>query len=1498
MEAPLLTQKATESIIFPSQNPNSELNLLISSLQDIEKQDFTLKGHTSKILSIDIDPSSKLLASGDESGHVKIWSFQEKREIFTIKLIDSPINSIKFNPNQNSVFISQQNSILLVDLESKMTKQVLNSHSDTVTSIVIANDLNVLITGSADSTIKLWNISTSLLEQTINPNEGDIKSLYILNQNLISYHLNHKILLHSLSGEFHQREISEEASIGVSICNKTNEIALLSHNSISILNLSSLSLIESIDYSNCTGSGICFSSNGKKIVLISDKSYVSIYDRCSKSFFYLHGHSKQVTSAQFSLDSSYLLTVSDDLSIKVWNVQEKREAYSYFGHLGAVNCVELNNDESVMATCSSDKSIQLWDLFSNLLIKSLEGHQGVVYCCKFSPDSRKLASGSLDETIIVWNLLSFEAEASLTGHKFAVYSILFALNGLEVFSSSRDCTVRKWNLETKKEVFCKKAHAESIWSIDISSDGQFIATGSADKLVKIISSKTGNEVQVFEGHTNWVKSVGYTKDSKFLISASGDQAIKVWDLNKKSLAFNLNGHTGAVFSLSINFNDSLIATGSSDNYIKVWNLQEAREEFTIEAHLSTVNYLRFSKKSNILFSASADKLVKKWEISQKSSIFVLKSHEDKVRSIKASNNQNKLISCANDGKVKIWDLDTKKVIDTLQVSKTILWSLALSNDNSYFATASHSGELKIYGFSDKNEISAKMLHEGGINYVSISPDDLYIATGSNDKTVKLVDSKNLENVTTFFGHTHFVWVVEFTPNNKFLISGSNDKLIKIWNIETKLIERNLIGHTNAVYSLSISSDSRTLVSGSTDTTVKMWNIEEYKEFISFTGHSDAVRAVAISPSGQYAASASFDSYVIIWNLWEKRLEWKLKAHNDTVLCINFSPEGKVLYTGASDKLIKAWEINENLEFSEGRLDIAGSYEYYYEEPLNFLNVISSLRYKNFENLSLGAMNLALGPYKFTTIHYLCYLGNSSILQKYLGNPGVIIKSDNLGHSGLFYSIQKQNQNCTDMILNHMIELSTNYPSGLFIDSSFHSIRNDLTTIISNSSPFLHSLMDQFIISNNEKFYFGSSFKSLPMMLLENSQFPNPEKFFIEHGEESQPLVLKSYRYQLPFITGSASSTDFLNSLLICTNQEIFRTEFVQYYSKYIWNRELFWIYLYTFLVWANLISIILIVSTKHLGFVIMLIVINFLLLFWEILQMVHGFKEYIVSWWNLLDLFRLSFTSCWIILIFFNSYRWYIIWPTILLNIIRGLTGFRAFDKTRFYIKLILISVSNSKFFLIIFIYTTICFGLLSSSSIKEGDYDYKYLWVYPFELTIGDTTGIGSNEFELKYLTFCLMLIVNIVLMLNMLISILGDSFDEFQLKADIYDFTEIIEVLVEIEQIKSVFVREDTYCYLHICDNPHRNEESTWGGKLMFIHKEIVKTKKSVNDSIKRIEGNLKDNFRLINENFYSLNRTSGFDYERIENIENRLAGIEGTLSKILGFMNKGMQVEGEIA
>ena len=54
-----------------------------------------------------------------------------------------------------------------------------------------------------------------------------------------------------------------------------------------------------------------------------------------------------------------------DKTIKLWNIETKKEISTLKGHVGSVNSISFNNNGKILASGSDDKKIILWNLEIN-----------------------------------------------------------------------------------------------------------------------------------------------------------------------------------------------------------------------------------------------------------------------------------------------------------------------------------------------------------------------------------------------------------------------------------------------------------------------------------------------------------------------------------------------------------------------------------------------------------------------------------------------------------------------------------------------------------------------------------------------------------------------------------------------------------------------------------------------------------------------------------------------------------------------------------------------------------------------------------------------------------------------------------------------------------------------------------------------------------------------------------------------------------------------------
>jgi hypothetical protein len=247
-------------------------------------------------------------------------------------------------------------------------------------------------------------------------------------------------------------------------------------------------------------------------------------------------------------------------------------------------------------------------------------------------------------------------------------------------------------------------------------------------------------------------------------------------------------------------------------------------------------------------------------------------------------------------------------------------------------------------------------------------------------------------------------------------------------------------------------------------------------------------------------------------------------------------------------------------------------------------------------------------------------------------------------------------------------------------------------------------------------------------------------------------------------------------------------------------------------------------TNEFLLLAILFFIFNGVLVLYEICQLVATGVSYFKDIWNLIDISRIIVSVTWIVTQIVNinfpeNYE-ILTWFMVSLNFMRGLTGFRAFDQTRHYTKLIIRSVFESLYFLMIFFYSTVAFGVLYYAS-KYNEMTRFSIWRIPYELNNGSFEN--SSYFTLEYMTFILASIVNVIIILNLLISILGDTFEEFQSESKEIDCLEMAEMVLEIETLMVWRRKENQKHFIHKCQVLEQAPMKSWEGRLNAISEMI---------------------------------------------------------------------------
>ncbi|MBI3001776.1 MAG: caspase family protein [Deltaproteobacteria bacterium] len=605
-------------------------------------------------------------------------------------------------------------------------------HTSRVSAMAFSPDGHLLASGTNDTTVKLWEVSTGRELRTLSGHTGFVLA--------VAFSTDGRLL--ASAGGFGDNTVKFwEVETGRHVRTLTLNIGAPRGGGIRVLGLSP-------DNRFLAASGW------------ADKT-IRLWDLDSgRELYVLSGHADDVLAIDFSRKGQLLASGGSKGAVKLWEVATGQEVRTLAGHTGEVHVVAFTPDGSFLASGSSDKRIKVWNVSTGREMRSIAGytsqfhgsitasfgegevklwevatgrqvvsipagHRRVgIQSLAFTPDGCCLALGAVDGVIKLWELATGRDLRTLSAKTNPGQSLAVSPSGKLLVSAGAGVTLWEaatgWQPRTLDEI-------EPVWSLAFSPDGELLASGD-EKTVRLSDLATGRNLRTLSGHTERVLSVAFSPDGRWLTSGSWDKTVRLWDVASGREVRTLAGHTGWILAVAFSPDGRWLATGSLDGMIKLSEVVTGRELRAMGGPTSPVRSISFSPDGRFLASGHTsldNKVLKVWEVATGREVQTFSGHTNFVQTVAFSPDGGLLASGSGDNTVRLWDVATGREVRTLIGHRSWLQSVAFSPDGRWLASISLDGSTRIWDVETGEQLAALASLREGSDWLVVTPDGLF-----------------------------------------------------------------------------------------------------------------------------------------------------------------------------------------------------------------------------------------------------------------------------------------------------------------------------------------------------------------------------------------------------------------------------------------------------------------------------------------------------------------------------------------------------------------------------------------------------------------------------------------------------------------------------------------------------------------------------------------------------------------------------------------------------
>ncbi len=314
-----------------------------------------------------------------------------KYAITQINTGQGPINAMTYSQSTNQLAIAAANNIHIHDADTHKELMVLAGHTDSVQAVAFSLNGKLIVSGSSDKTVRLWEAETGKLRRARDEHTAPVNIVAFSAKGDKFWSASSK---NNMLRSWYSRDGGRWSS-----------------------STSSSDIEKSITAAAFSQSGKIFAKAVELTMAVKDKFQFAVFlseiDPYKDFEPILTKHREKIVALTISPSSEFIATGSSDWTIEVWKITDTEPLradtdlgdplWILKGHAGTVTTVAFSPNGKILVSGGADQRVRLWDLTTGQHLHTFSNHTSKISAVGFVRDDM-LASGSSDGTVFIWNL--------------------------------------------------------------------------------------------------------------------------------------------------------------------------------------------------------------------------------------------------------------------------------------------------------------------------------------------------------------------------------------------------------------------------------------------------------------------------------------------------------------------------------------------------------------------------------------------------------------------------------------------------------------------------------------------------------------------------------------------------------------------------------------------------------------------------------------------------------------------------------------------------------------------------------------------------------------------------------------------------------------------------------------------------------------------------------------------------------------------------------------